>query len=272
MTIIVNGLELAPDRRKLKIEEILNPSLSIPSLQGPAIEVPKDSLSVCVLQSESCTIPWSHGGVVGSQDATTCVIVFVLCGYGVTVLHFDEDTSISEEYLKRSLVGIAPSEDGLQLHLVGGYDDEKETGRQVVENLLSFFHCSAFRFNLGTATVGSVNTRIVDRGTLKHKAPIFHGACIDLGDRQLRPCTFADRSPSHTRAVHGAHRVLRTIVLVGARARRGNDGIPGVGLERGGCSRSRNAPPARGSAAAAAPPSPAPPAGVPCWRCGSAGA
>jgi hypothetical protein len=226
MTIVVNGLELAPNRRKVKVEEILNPTVSIPSLQGREIEVPKDSLSVCVLQSESCTVPWSHGGFVGSQDATTCVIVFVLCGYGVTVLHFDEDTSTNEEYLKRSLVGIEPSEEGLQLHLVGGYDDEKEIGRQVVENLLSFFHFIDLRLNLGTATVGNVNTRVVDRGTFKHKAPIFHGACVDLSDRQLRPATFADRSipesvqgcaPAHTSAHDCACARMRTCLSAGER-------------------------------------------------------
>jgi hypothetical protein len=31
-----------------------------------------------VLQSESCTVPWDHAYTVGSQDATTCVIAFVM--------------------------------------------------------------------------------------------------------------------------------------------------------------------------------------------------
>ena len=194
MTIIVNGMELAPNRKKVGLSEIITTPSSIQVLSGPAIEVPTNTRSVCVLQSESCTVPWHHGGVVGSQDATTCVIVFVLCGYGVTVLHFDESTSVSDDYLSKALTGITTSESDVQLHMVGGYDDEKNIGRQVIENLLSFFHFHPVRFTLVTAMVSKLNTRVVDRGNdQRHNAPIYHGACLNLADRQLCPATFADR-------------------------------------------------------------------------------
>lgn len=139
-------------------------------------------------------MPWSHGGVIGSQDATTCVIVFVLCGYGVTVLHFDEGTSASQDYLTKSLVGIKPSEPDVQLHMVGGYDDERNTSQEILENLLSFFHSHSIRFSLVTATVGKLNTKVVDDGlNRKHNAPVFHGACINLADKRVCPATFMDR-------------------------------------------------------------------------------
>jgi hypothetical protein len=58
------------------------------------------SKSLCVLQSETCTVPFEHGYVVGSQDATTCVIAFVVTLYGVSCLHVDE-YSCQPHYLRR---------------------------------------------------------------------------------------------------------------------------------------------------------------------------
>lgn len=194
MTIIINGLELLPGRRRVKVDELFGSGISLGVLQGQPIEVPKDTRSICVLQSESCTVPWSHGGVVGSQDATTCVIVFVLCGYGVTVLHFDEGTSASNEYLSKTLTGIQPSEKDVQLHMIGGYDDEKDTGQVVLENLLSFFNSQPICFNLVTSAVGKLNTKVVDDGhNRKYTSPIYDGASVCLSTRRLSPAKFLDR-------------------------------------------------------------------------------
>jgi hypothetical protein len=110
------------------------------------------------------------------------------------VLHFDENTSISEDYLQRTCVGITEGEEAVELHLVGGYEDEKDTGRLVIENILCFFHCSRIRFNLITAMVGKSNTRVMETKGRRHNAPIFHGACLDLSTRKIHPATFADRS------------------------------------------------------------------------------
>lgn len=58
--------------------------------KAPLHVVPREQKSICVLQSEAATVPWTAEVCLGSQDATTCVIAIIVCQLGCTVLHFDE--------------------------------------------------------------------------------------------------------------------------------------------------------------------------------------
>lgn len=106
--LAVEGVTLQPNisPRQLLARAIEAPGLQRASSQFEAI--PPLSLDardkcVCVLQGESCTVPFDHGISVGSQDATTCVIAFIVTVCGVSCLHIDEDTC-NKDYLERRLL------------------------------------------------------------------------------------------------------------------------------------------------------------------------
>jgi len=193
MTILVNGKEIVAHNAECGPDDVIAVAEQLNVLDGDPFEVPADAHSVCVLQSESCSVPWGCGGYVGSQDATTCVIAFVLSRASVNVVHFDDGNSEVHSYLGSSVEGIEATEEGVQLHLVGSYDDEGGVGRQILRNILNYYHRHPVRFNLGTAMVGSLNTRRESPGHGGVRLPIYSGACVDLATRQLKPATFADR-------------------------------------------------------------------------------
>ena len=93
--------DLSP--RQLITRAIEAPGLKRAAAQfeaSPFLSVDARDKCLCVLQAESCTVPFDHGISVGSQDATTCVIAFVVTACGVSCLHVDEDTC-DGDYLER---------------------------------------------------------------------------------------------------------------------------------------------------------------------------
>ena len=98
-------------QRDISPHQLLARAIAAPGLQRassqfeaiPALSLDARDKCVCVLQGESCTVPFDHGISVGSQDATTCVIAFVVTVCGVSCLHIDEDTC-NEDYLERRLL------------------------------------------------------------------------------------------------------------------------------------------------------------------------
>jgi len=195
MTILVQGQPIVAANAVCRPEDAFEASKHLNILQGDPIIVPADVKSVCVLQSESCCVPWDCGGYVGSQEATTCLIAFVLCQLGVNVVHFDESTSKIPSYLQSSVEGVEPTEEGVQLHLIGAYDDENGSGKKVLRNILNFYHQHSIRFNLRTAMIGALNTLSKEHSDTKFNIPLFHGACVDLTTKNIHPATFADRGP-----------------------------------------------------------------------------
>lgn len=142
-----------------------------------------------MIQNESCKAPWGEG-VVGSTDATTCVILFILNSYGVTVLHADEDSSQNLDYMQRCVDG--SGDEDADLYIVGGYDDEKGTSAVVVNNVLQYLHACPRKLELRQAFVGAFNTARPGAISLpKHQA-----ACVDLQSRAVLPAHFEYRGPA----------------------------------------------------------------------------
>ncbi|KAJ1489536.1 protein N-terminal asparagine amidohydrolase [Baffinella frigidus] len=160
--------------------------------KAPLHVVPREQKSICVLQSEAATVPWTAEVCLGSQDATTCVIAIIVCQLGCTVLHFDEGTMEETDYLERAL---RMADGGADLFLVGGYNDERGTSAEIVQSLLSWFHEQKQRFTLSLACLLSHNTRITDISGRQVPLPVVSGVCITAGERAVRPARFEDRGP-----------------------------------------------------------------------------
>jgi hypothetical protein len=148
-------------------------------------------------------MPWGSCSIVGSAEATTCVIAFVVCEKGVNVCHLDEGTIKDEAYMGRLMEGVASCEEegghrrmDAALHLVGGYQDEKQTGNKVIEGLLEYLHSRDESLVLQTAVISSLNTTKRCAGREHFNAPEFTSACFDMGEKLLVPAHFADKGPA----------------------------------------------------------------------------
>jgi hypothetical protein len=148
-------------------------------------------------------MPWGSCSIVGSAEATTCVIAFVVSEKGVNVCHLDEGTIEDEAYMGKLMEGVASCEEegghrrmDATLHLVGGYEDEKQTGNKVIEGLLEYLHSRNELLVLQTAVISSLNTTKRSAGCEHFNAPEFTSACIDMEEKLLVPAHFANKGPA----------------------------------------------------------------------------
>lgn len=121
-------------------------------------------------------------------------MAFVVSRRGATVCHFDESTVTNEEYRVRMLDGLEGGEEAA-VHLLGGYDDERDTGALVVQGIIDYLHRRPEKFRLETAMIGSLNTCQRSLGNRSYNAPRFTNACIDMQERALFPAEWADKGP-----------------------------------------------------------------------------
>ena len=151
---------------------------------------------------------------LGSDEATTCCLLFLESDSSYAVAHLDN--SLKLETLKQlvgELIGQPAGSQfrgqpanqaanaGDRLHrltckLVGSYNDEKRNSLKFLNRLFGYLHSvPAVQIELRLACLLDANTKRVARGDQEVNCPIFYGAAVDLATNELRPAEFADRGP-----------------------------------------------------------------------------
>uniref|UniRef100_A0A8C2G7F9 N-terminal asparagine amidohydrolase n=1 Tax=Cyprinus carpio TaxID=7962 RepID=A0A8C2G7F9_CYPCA len=105
--------------------------------------------------------------VLGSDDATTChLVVLRHTGSGATCLaHCDGSSTCTEVPLIVSAVTSrsAPAKEGrLELHLVGGFDDDRRTSHSLSLSILAAFQKQTEEIHLETCCITDMNDVIKD--------------------------------------------------------------------------------------------------------------
>ncbi|XP_062304477.1 protein N-terminal asparagine amidohydrolase [Osmerus eperlanus] len=135
--------------------------------------------------------------VIGSDDATTCHLVLVRhTGSGAACLaHCDGSSTWSEvPLIVKAVTSLSgPVKEGrLELHLVGGFDDESKTSEKLSLNLLAAFHKQKEDIHLETCCITEMNDVIVD-GT--HR-PVVYGIGVNVKTGEVFPASFPYKGPA----------------------------------------------------------------------------
>ncbi|XP_051985845.1 protein N-terminal asparagine amidohydrolase [Xyrauchen texanus] len=135
--------------------------------------------------------------VLGSDDATTChLVVLRHTGSGATCLaHCDGSSTWTEVPLLVNAVTSRSNlakEGRLELHLVGGFDDDRKTSHSLSVNILAAFQKQREEIHLETCCITDVND-VIKEGT--HR-PLVYGIGVNVKTGHVFPASFTFRGPA----------------------------------------------------------------------------
>ncbi|XP_076871935.1 protein N-terminal asparagine amidohydrolase [Brachyhypopomus gauderio] len=135
--------------------------------------------------------------VIGSGDATTCHLVALRhTGSGATCLaHCDGSSTWTEvPLLVNSVTSLShPAKEGrLELHLVGGFDDDSNTSHKLSLNILAAFHKQKEDIHLETCCITEMNDIVTDG---IHR-PVVYGIGVNVKTGEVFPASFPYRGPA----------------------------------------------------------------------------
>lgn len=164
----------------------------------PLVDVDPKCLLYVQQREFAATTPADNSvSVIGSDDATTChLVVLRHTGSGaVCVAHCDGSSTFSEVPLfvkaVTSLTDVC-KEGRLELHLVGGFNDESKTSHKLSLNILAAFQSQEEDIHLETCCITEMNDVVVD-GT--HR-PIIYGIGVNVKTGEVFPASFAHKGPA----------------------------------------------------------------------------
>ena len=152
---------------------------------------------------------------IGSGDATTCSILVLISENAVSVGHFDgSDTkhgvlSMIAENEMLSNTGVnREKKPVIMAHIFGGFDDDKNISRKLLEDILLILSLAEQEIHLITACVWSLNSKIVNG----KQHPIIYGVAIDIKSSQIMQATFDNKGPCeilrHARIFGGSKQMI----------------------------------------------------------------
>ncbi|KAG7484974.1 N-terminal asparagine amidohydrolase [Solea senegalensis] len=135
--------------------------------------------------------------VIGSDDATTChLVVLRHTGSGAVCLaHCDGSSTWSEiPLLVKAVMSLSDvSQEGrLELHLVGGFNDESNTSHKLSHNILAAFQKQKEEIHLETCCITELNDVVVDE---THR-PIVYGISVNVKTGEVFPSSFPYKGPA----------------------------------------------------------------------------
>ncbi|XP_078610871.1 protein N-terminal asparagine amidohydrolase-like [Branchiostoma floridae x Branchiostoma japonicum] len=150
---------------------------------------------------------------LGSEDATTChIAVLRHTGCGVTcVAHFDG--AGTREGIRDMMANLGQltqncTEGRLELHLVGGFCDDRCMSEQLTLELIEEFNRVKDNICLQTACVSELNDVVKDQVHW----PVIYGIAVDVRSGEMFPAKFTDKGPDqalrHARNYTGKHEML----------------------------------------------------------------
>lgn len=135
--------------------------------------------------------------VIGSDDATTCHLVLLRhTGSGAVCLAHSDGSSTWDEVplIVRAVTSLSSTakEGRLELHLVGGFDDESMTSHKLSLNLLAAFHKQKEDIHLETCCITEMNDEAVDGA---HR-PVVYGIGVNVKTGDVFPASFPHKGPA----------------------------------------------------------------------------
>lgn len=145
----------------------------------------------------AATIPHDkHVNILGSDDATTCIVVVVRhSGSGAVALaHLDgsgTDEAVINMVQRVQELALGYPEGRIELQLIGGFSDIHLYSEELFCNIMSCFHKHPMEIDLTLACVGELNTTV--RGVIHW--PIIYGVGVNIKTGEIFPATFPDKGP-----------------------------------------------------------------------------
>ncbi|XP_072539551.1 protein N-terminal asparagine amidohydrolase isoform X2 [Salminus brasiliensis] len=135
--------------------------------------------------------------VIGSGDATTChLVVLRHTGSGATCLaHCDGSSTLTEvPLLVNATASLSnPAKEGrLELHLVGGFDDDSKTSHKLSLTILAAFQKQKEEIHLETCCITDMNDVVTDG---IHR-PVVYGIGVNVKTGEVFPASFPERGPA----------------------------------------------------------------------------
>lgn len=135
--------------------------------------------------------------VIGSDDATTChLVVLRHTGSGAVCLaHCDGSSTWSEvPLLVKTVTSLSnvSKEGRLELHLVGGFNDESKTSHKLSLNILAAFQKQKEDIHLETCCITEMNDIVVGE---THR-PVVYGIGINVKTGEVFPASFPHKGPA----------------------------------------------------------------------------
>lgn len=164
----------------------------------PLVEVDPKCLLYVQQREFAATTPADNSvSVIGSDDATTChLVVLRHTGSGAAcVAHCDgSSTSTEIPLLVKAVASLNDDckEGRLELHLVGGFNDESKTSHKLSLNILAAFHNQEEDIHLETCCITEMNDVVVG-GT--HR-PAIYGIGVNVKTGEVFPASFAYKGPA----------------------------------------------------------------------------
>lgn len=151
-----------------------------------------------VMQREyAATMPLDKNvTIIGSDDATTCIIAVVRhSGSGaVSLAHLDgtgTEEAAANMVGKLQQLALGYPEGRMELQLVGGFTDPHRYSDDLFANIMLSFHRLSVEVDLTLACCCELNTALGAAGA----APLLCGVGVDVRSGDLFPATFPDKGP-----------------------------------------------------------------------------
>ncbi len=159
-----------------------------------------DKKVLCVLQREYAVVQANVVALLGSDDATTCVMLFMRLGNAVACGHIDNCTAIGTQgcavvEMHRDLVEAAPdaaADAPVQVWIVGGFCDDRNNSAATVGMLLAALNALPRPADLQLVFAERVNDRLL--GDVHH--PRYYGAVYSSADGAVLPAHFTHLGPA----------------------------------------------------------------------------
>ncbi|KAF4080110.1 hypothetical protein AMELA_G00166710 [Ameiurus melas] len=164
----------------------------------PLVTVDPECLLYVQQREFAATTPAdSSVSIIGSEDATTChLVVLRHTGSGATCLaHLDGSKTWTEVLLLINAVTALsnPAKPGrLELHLVGGFEDDNKTSHNLSREILAEFQKQKEEIHLETCCITDMNDVVTDG---IHR-PIIYGIGVNVKTGEVFPAVFPHRGPA----------------------------------------------------------------------------
>ncbi|RUS71364.1 hypothetical protein EGW08_020873 [Elysia chlorotica] len=134
--------------------------------------------------------------ILGSEDATTChIMVLRHTGSGAAAMVHYDGSSVAEGLQNMISIVEDLTEDmqagRLEVHLVGGFVDERKNSHEVSDKVIEALCESSYRLHLVTACITHFNTEY--RNSVPF--PIIYGVAFDVKAGRLFRAKFPDKGP-----------------------------------------------------------------------------
>lgn len=164
----------------------------------PLVDVDPKCLLYVQQREFAATTPEDNSvSVLGSDDATTChLVVLRHTGSGAVCLaHCDGSKTWSEvPLLVKAVMSLSniSKEGRLELHLVGGFNDESKTSHKLSLSILAAFQKQEEDIHLKTCCITEINDTVVDGN---HR-PVVYGIGVNVKTGDVFPSSFPQKGPA----------------------------------------------------------------------------